>query len=497
MGKEIEDRNKVKFDTELLDNAKKHADLDKDILQKKETLNSLNIEYDSLSKKHLTLKKYDQVIKDLEDAETKYRYEFERQLTIEKETHRLTKLYSEAEDNLRLKLFELKPFVETINGNNISTIKKVEMDISIQSHVTDPTNTNIPFNIINRIEQSLRVKGRSISPIEIINLIITIQQSFLCFLAGLPGGGKTSLVRLLADVNGISSKRFLEIPVARGWTGQKDLIGYFNPISNRFQTSSTGMYNFISALDKESDNNINSALALILLDEANLSPIEHYWSSFMGISDDIRTKKSIRLGENLFTIPENLRFIATINYDNTTEFLSHRILDRAPVILLDGNQIIPSMINDEFQSLEKIIPMPISYNSMEQYFGTVDQIPDLTDKEQRIFDQIKSTLEDKTFEYGKSIQISNRKVIAIHQYCNKARPLMRTYSDDNDVLALDYAILQLILPQIRGNGKNFSNRLLKLKDVLNSHELNKSVECLETIINNGNADLNTYDFFCW
>lgn len=31
---------------------------------------------------------------------------------------------------------------------------------------------------------------------------------------------------------------------------------------------------------------------------------------------------------------------------------------------------------------------------------------------------------------------------------------MRTYSDDDDLLAIDYAILQLILPQIRGNGKS-------------------------------------------
>src|SRR5699024_4113675 len=108
---------------------------------------------------------------------------------------------------------------------------------------------------------------------------------------------------------------------------------------------------------------------------------------------------------------------------------------------------------------------PISYDAMEYYFGAVDYIPELTDKEQRIFDQIKSSLEDRKFDLGKTIQISNRKSIAIHQYCNKARPLMRAYSDDNDVLALDYAVLQLILPQIRGNGKNFSNRLNNLKQL--------------------------------
>ena len=74
---------------------------------------------------------------------------------------------------------------------------------------------------------------------------------------------------------------------------------------------------------------------------------------------------------------------------------------------------------------------------------------------------------------------------------------MRAYSDDNDVLALDYAILQLILPQIRGNGQNFCNRLNTLNQLLISHDLQKSSDCLETIISNGDSDLNTYDFFCW
>ena len=495
LGKEIEDRNKVKFDTELLDNAKKNADLGKDLAKKLEDYNVLKNEYEALHEKHLTLKTYDELQQDLSEAQTNYRHELQRQINLEKETHRLTKLYNESEDNLRLKLFELKPYVEAINGNNISIAKNVDLDVNIPINNIDINNPDTAFGIINYFEHSFNSKSRAISPIEIINLVITIQQSFLSFIAGLPGGGKTSLVRLLADVKGIQKKRFLEVPVARGWTGQKDLIGYFNPISNKFQSSNTGIYNFLYSLNKELAKGIKTPCSLILLDEANLSPIEHYWSSFMGISD-LRGDKPIKLGEDDLLIPEHLRFVATINYDNTTEFLSHRVLDRAPVILLESNTITPSMI-DKIQNPNSSLTMPISYDAMESYFGAVDYIPELTDKEQRIFDQIKNILEDKKFDLGKTIQISNRKSIALHQYCNKARPLMRAYSDDNDVLALDYAVLQLILPQIRGNGKSFSNRLNNLKQILTSHDLNKSADCLETIISNGDSDLNTYDFFCW
>ena len=48
---------------------------------------------------------------------------------------------------------------------------------------------------------------------------------------------------------------------------------------------------------------------LILLDEANLSPMEYYWSDFMNICDDLGDQSTVNLGENyVFGIPETLHF---------------------------------------------------------------------------------------------------------------------------------------------------------------------------------------------
>ncbi len=74
---------------------------------------------------------------------------------------------------------------------------------------------------------------------------------------------------------------------------------------------------------------------------------------------------------------------------------------------------------------------------------------------------------------------------------------MREFSTDDELLALDYAILQFILPLLRGHGKNFSKRLEQLKEVLFDEELERSLNYLDTIISYGNSELNTYDFFCW
>lgn len=69
---------------------------------------------------------------------------------------------------------------------------------------------------------------------QVANLLISTQQSFITFLAGMPGVGKTSLARLLADIQEISPKRLTEVAVGRGWTAQKDLIGFYNPLTSRF-----------------------------------------------------------------------------------------------------------------------------------------------------------------------------------------------------------------------------------------------------------------------
>lgn len=140
----------------------------------------------------------------------------------------------------------------------------------------------------------------------------------------------------------------------------------------------------------------------------------------MGISD-IKDTKDIRLGEDKLIVPDNLRFIATINYDNTTEFLSHRILDRAPVIILDNNELInPNELLE--QSDKSSIDMPISYKIMNNFFGLTTEIPDLTQKEQRIITEIRNLLEDKDIELGKPLKISNRKEIATGNIVQKQDP---------------------------------------------------------------------------
>lgn len=496
LGRDIEARNKIKINTNILGSLKENDDLDAKISQKEEQLKTLNEQIKPLLETYSVYSSMEEVEKELASTRVGIEYELKRKLQIQDEVGRLEALYNQDEDKLRTKLFEMKPFVEVINGNTGAPTKEMVKKV-MQDVVYVETETDNAQNIIKHIEHGLRGENRNFSILDVINITVTLQQSFISFLAGLPGGGKTTLARLVAKIYGIQENRFLDVPVARGWTGQRDLIGFFNPISNKFQSSSTGMYEFLSALsDEAQDKDSNAPLSMVLLDEANLSPMEHYWSSFMGLTDS-RGTEGLQLGDKHVQIPDNLRFISTVNYDSTTEYLSPRLIDRAPVIVLEPNTIITTSNQRVDEDTAPLIEVPISYKTMEKFFGLTDDIPEFVGPELTVYDAVKEVLEERNSELGKPVIISNRKEIAIRQYCNKARPLMREFSTDDDLLAIDYAILQLILPLLRGHGKSFGKRLEKLRDVLIDSDLDRSVSYMDTIISNGNADLNTYDFFCW
>lgn len=496
LGRDIEETNKIKINSNAIGILKENDNLTAEVEQKKQLLENLNEQIKPLQEKYNKYSSMEEMEKELASIKFGIEYELKRKLEIKEDVTRLEVLYNQDEDKLRTKLFEMKPFVEVINGNIGITSQNAIKDVS-QGVTYIETPKDNAQNIIKHIEHGLRGENRNFSILDVINVTVTLQQSFISFLAGLPGGGKTTLARLIAKIYGIQDSRFLDVPVARGWTGQRDLIGFFNPISNKFQSSSTGMYEFLSALSDEADDEtIDAALALVLLDEANLSSMEHYWSSFMGMTDS-RGTEALRLGNKDVRITDNLRFISTVNYDSTTEHLSPRLIDRAPVIVLEPNTIITTSNQRIDEDDAPLINVPISYSTMEKYFGRTDDVPEFVGPEVTVYDAVKGVLEARDSELGKPVIISNRKEIAIRQYCNKARPLMREFSTDDDLLAIDYAILQMILPLLRGHGKSFGKRLAKLREVMADFELDRSVSYLDTIISNGHAESNTYDFFCW
>lgn len=476
------------------DYLEKGRKIDENLKIKIDEISNLQREIDLLSQKYKFLKTLSDVEKEVE--EKKQDMKFLNKHIVELEANQKT-LQAQINEDMQKKVVELKPYVDAINGAFVVGNANVP-DIFL--HVKGFKAKNISkidrqTSVIDSIFSEVKSKSpnRKISKVDIANMLLCTQQSFIVFLAGLPGVGKTSFSRLFVDAQGLRN-RFREVSVSRGWTGQKDLIGFYNPLANRFQPSQSGLYPFLMALHEESKKDPkNPAMAYVLLDEANLSPIEHYWASFMGMTDS-RTNMSIQLGQDAICVPDQLRFIATINYDSTTEPLSPRVIDRAPIIVVDSYGVGD---NDSIEDL--LCDIPISSKDLDELFGCLSEA-DFDDLEDEVFRLIQKILSHSNKDLGRPIHLSARKTNAIKQYCSQARAIMRHLhlnQDDSELVALDFAVLQFVLPQIRGNGIKFKKRLDSLLQVLQDHRLTDSAKYLERMISYGEDELNTYDFFCW
>lgn len=365
-----------------------------------------------------------------------------------------------------------------------------------------------PEELIEYLCRVIQIRRPNYSKNAIINIAICLTQGFLTVFSGEPGCGKTSICNIFGEALGLNkiadmiecpadSKemvgRYVAVSVERGWTSKRDFVGYYNPLSKTFDKSNRRIYDALHQLDTEKRAGILKLPYIILLDEANLSPMEYYWSDFMNICDDLGPHSKVNLGEDyVFGVPETLHFVATINNDHTTETLSPRLIDRAWIITL------PQLNLRDYSSLgnESNIPAEevevISWKSLRDAFTPVKDECFFTPELQKCYESIIAKLREKKFT------VSPRIDIAIKRYWAIASKYFEM--DDTKTaaptIALDYAIAQRILPKIGGNGEEFEKWLKEFSSLCSSNGLNTSAAIVKDIIERGNQQMKYYQFFC-
>ena len=371
-----------------------------------------------------------------------------------------------------------------------------------------PTPNKTPEELIEYLCRVIQIRRPNYSKNAIINIAICLTQGFLTVFSGEPGCGKTSICNIFGEALGLNkiadmiecpadSKemvgRYVAVSVERGWTSKRDFVGYYNPLSKTFDKSNRRIYDALHQLDTEKQAGILKLPYIILLDEANLSPMEYYWSDFMNICDDLGPHSKVNLGEDyVFGVPETLHFVATINNDHTTETLSPRLIDRAWIITL------PQLNLRDYSSLGNEANIPaeevevISWKSLQDAFTPAKDECFFTPELQKCYDSIVAKLREKKFT------VSPRIDIAIKRYWAIASKYFEM--DDTKTaaptIALDYAIAQRILPKIGGNGEEFEKWLKEFSSLCSSNGLNTSAAIVKDIIERGNQQMKYYQFFC-
>ncbi len=173
----------------------------------------------------------------------------------------------------------------------------------------------------------------------VLSFLMALSTSQIIALCGEPGTGKTTFARQMATSLGA---KFHLIEVQNNWTDRSDILGFYNPTNGSYQSTA-----FLDALiedrDDEEENSANARLHVICLDEMNLARVEYYFATFLSLlqqKPEERTLSVLPWGaatsgaddsllryQHLY-IPSNVRFVGTMNMDDTAQNLSPKVVDR-------------------------------------------------------------------------------------------------------------------------------------------------------------------------
>ena len=266
------------------------------------------------------------------------------------------------------------------------------------------------------------------------------------------------------------------IPVGANWTDNTNIVGYYNVITEEYQ--STPAYELIIKAQNDQDNPY-----FLILDEMNLSHVERYFSDFLSA---IESGEDIPLygNDKTLKLPKNLFIVGTVNVDETTYMFSPKVLDRANTIEFDTLSAQDYMsLNIEFNDFKGNInylqsPLFDSEISKLNIRELKEILSEISHDNNNLWDVLSSeltsfqnALKGSGFDFGfRVINEILRFMIVAWRYENSPNDW------DNWERYFDAQIKQKILPKLHGSEKAIGNILTNLFNL-----------CLENRENNENS----------
>lgn len=320
-------------------------------------------------------------------------------------------------------------------SQNEATLQPPEYIHDVEQSAVEKLNpiSPIPYEEpdLQDIENYIKNAGMVLHDRTLRRYHLSLKTRKFVILAGVSGTGKTWFAELYAQA---TNSQYHIAQVAPNWTSNEDLLGYHNPLSNTFCPTE-----FTSFLQKACDAQRaadEAGLAAqpyhLILDEMNLARVEHYFARFLSAMELSQRGAIPQLnlgpGKTLF-LPQNLRFIGTVNVDETTHSFADKVFDRA-----------------------QLIELPLEYEQIAAHIAGkpfADVLMSIWDAVHHVAPFAYRVLDDFT------------------DYIASAEQIGVSWTT-----ALDEMVVQKVLPRLKGNDSRLDTVFAELEDIARQNELN-------------------------
>ncbi|TFE01487.1 DUF3578 domain-containing protein [Jeotgalibacillus salarius] len=325
--------------------------------------------------------------------------------------------------------------------------------------------------VIDHIYQYIKNKGFFYEREEIKNLFLSIKTKPFVIISGISGTGKTMVIKWFAESLGATKEngQFELIPVRPDWSDSSDLIGYTDIKGDFIEGPLT------KVMQKALDN--PQKPYFVLLDEMNLARVEYYFSDLLSVmeSRDWKNNEIVTseiLDESMtgrsIAFPENMYIIGTVNMDETTHPFSKKVLDRANTI--EFNRVKLDYFDFLQETNEALASKQINNDILRSDYL---YLKDLTEKHMDLIKEVSYTLvgiNEALKPLGAQVGYRVRDEICMYLSYNREGEMFSYEA------ALDYCIVQKILPRISGSDSRVDQTLKELFKLITNQELREDQE---------------------
>jgi energy-coupling factor transporter ATP-binding protein EcfA2 len=284
-------------------------------------------------------------------------------------------------------------------------------------------------------------------------------------------GNSTLQLRIVAAQETSAIDHYCIVPVRPDWTDNRGLLGYYNPIADRYVIPQV-LQLLLRARDEVDRAHVEKRIPapfFIVLDEMNLARVEQYFSDFLSsmesgeaieLHQEMRieegeTDDSVRVPRTL-RIPANVFITGTVNVDETTYMFSPKVLDRAFTIELDAVDLATfgKDVRDSDRAGLKLVAPPKTLapvetpdtNDWNEFGGLLDgELRDVVIALHLVLEE-----HNRHFGYRVATEIARFVTLAAEQSGSSAAALWD---------ALDLALLEKVLPKFHGTQEELEKPL--------------------------------------